>query len=59
MDACIYIRDDEIVIGSSAVQLAQSYPENVISHPLHYLDKRECQCNCNSKLVSPLSIDYA
>ena len=52
IDSCIYIRDNEIVIGSSAQQLAQTYPENVISHPLHYLDKRSCKNNCNSKLVN-------
>ena len=51
MDAVIYIRDNEIVIGSSALQLAPTYPENVIHHPLHFLDQRTCQRDCNRKLV--------
>lgn len=55
IDASIYIRNNEIVIGSSARQLAQTYPDNVIHHPLCYLDNRErnsdnekqtsCQCH--------------
>ena len=51
IDACIYIQNEEIVIGSSAMQLAQTYPENVIFHPLHFLDNRTCEYNCNSRLV--------
>lgn len=41
IDASIYIRNNEIVIGSSARQLAQTYPDNVIHHPLCYLDNRK------------------
>lgn len=51
MLASIYFRDNEVIVGSSASQLASSFPENVINHPLHYLDGRSCSPDCNASVV--------
>ena len=58
IDACIYYYDGEIVVGSSVKQLARTSPNNVIYHPMHYLDGRMCKVDCNKFVVRTMKRCY-
>lgn len=56
LDASVFFNDGEIVIGSSAAVLTKSFPNNVINHPMHYLNNHKCCSDCNSGVVCFLSL---
>ena len=56
LDAAVFFNDGEVVIGSSAAVLTKSFPNNVINHPMHFLDHRTCCSDCNSGVVCFLSL---
>ncbi|KAK8833540.1 hypothetical protein WA577_001474 [Blastocystis sp. JDR] len=58
LDASVFFNDGEIVIGSSAAVLTKSFPNNVINHPMHYLDNHKCCSDCNSGVTTEMDGDY-